>query len=423
MPRMAEKDSRSEAARVLRRWQAEGEFVEKLLLEVDLDPAFVAEIVYGVLRFQIQLDWMISRLCPRVPSNRLKPWLHVGLYQLFYMDRVPPYAAINETVNAARSDVAKSGVGFINGVLRSADRKRDELLELMAEQNDRIRFAHPNWFVRQWRGQFGPEVAATIMEWNNHRPDLQLRLRKGLAVSSFLESLGHPAHPHPRFPERMVILDEGMPVREIPGFPEGEFYVQDASTIVPADLLAPQPGEEVLDACAAPGGKTIQLAESMEGRGRLLAIEKFDRRLARLSENLERMDQSWVETLCGDFLNLPNSQLFPENHPGFDAILLDVPCSNSGVLRRRPESRWKNMEKEIPQLVPLQLRLLDRAAGALRPGGRIVYSTCSICEDENQSVVQQFLESQPSFTLSAEHLTIPGVQESDGGYAALLTSS
>lgn len=199
------------------------------------------------------------------------------------------------------------------------------------------------------------------------------------------------------------------PIQKLPGYAEGEFYVQDPSTRHAPALLAVQPGERVLDACAAPGGKAILLAEAMGGEGRLLAIDKHEDRLPRLRENLERLQQDWVEVACHDAsVSLGES---------FDAILLDVPCSNTGVLARRPEARWRFNPNRLRSLTALQRSLLDVAWSQLVPGGRLVYSTCSIEAEETSELIDRFLTETPGARETGRQLVLPGARDSDGAFA------
>jgi 16S rRNA (cytosine967-C5)-methyltransferase len=220
-----------------------------------------------------------------------------------------------------------------------------------------------------------------------------------------------------------VVLDSNPGIRELPGFAAGHFYIQDPSTFTAPDLLDARPGETILDACAAPGGKTIMLAEAMQGEGVLVASDVGGKRLKRLEQNLKRMQQDWVRTLEMDVTRPDDRAGKGLPGEGFDAILLDVPCSNTGVLRRRVEARWRFNEEELQSLIQVQARMLDSAVVLLKPGGRIVYGTCSIEPEENVRQVEAFLSRTPGFQLEEARGLVPGEQDTEGAYAARIRRS
>lgn len=425
------------------------ELLDKALHRVSLAPAdrrLATLLVYGVLRRRGTLDALLRPLIAR-PPHRVEPWLwdtlRLGAYQLALMAHVPPHAAIHETVELAGSYHRPKAKGFLNGVLRGLARLLTEervtvpatdALPLEEGQYRRLTqpvlpdpatgrveylaagFSLPPWQMARWVSRYPWEECLRMGFWFAGPAPLWLRcntLRTNR--DDFLTVLMHAgitAEPgrHPQ----AVRLAEPMPIRELPGYEEGWFAVQDESAMRAAAALAPRPESTVLDLCAAPGGKTTHLAELMANRGRILACDVDPRRLRTLAALCRRLGTAIVETL------LLHSKCNEEPPPGpFDAILVDVPCSNTGVLGRRPEVRWRLRPEDFRHLVPLQTKLLLWAAERVRPSGVIVYSTCSIEPEENGQVVRAVLGALPWLELEAEEEQVPG-RPADGGYWARL---
>ncbi len=426
-PPQAAPNSRAVAARVLARWMRTGAFPDRQVDAVERDRAFVMEMVYAAVRRRETLDWMIRQIAPRSPPVEVRALLHIGLVQLYFMDRVEAFAAVHETVDAAR----QTGVGWaarmVNAVLREAQRRRNDLLMWLRRTPPTVRLSHPLELLERWESEYGQTRAHRLCEWNNEPAAVCLRLRPGAPSADDyarrLSAIGVEAHPHPFAPSRFLRLGRGAHPPALPGFAEGWFYVQDPSTCIAPDMLAPAPGETVLDACAAPGGKTTILYESMEGRGALLACDHRADRLERLRENLARTGCHAIRVIEADADRLDAAGLAAMDPPApaaFDAVLLDVPCTNTGVLRRRPDARWAFGRERLAALVRAQASLLRRVADLVRPGGRLVYSTCSLEREENQEQTRAFLKDRPDFRLKAERLLFPPDSHTDGAYAALL---
>jgi 16S rRNA (cytosine967-C5)-methyltransferase len=340
------------------------------------DRALLTTIVYGVTRWRRPLDWLIDRCAQRVDPV-IRQHLRVALFQIRHLDRVPRHAAVHEAVELAKG-VSKRSAGFVNAVLRKA-------ADMPVPDNVGLRTSHPDWLVERWRARF-PNVVPILEAGNAILP-----------VTARVNRLKVKDGPD-------VVEIEGDPAAA-PGFAEGHFTVQDETSMKVAPLLAPRPGERVLDLAAAPGGKTTHLAELMGGRGLVVAVDLPERvRLVR--EAAKRLGLENIRCLGGDAANV--AFLAP-----FDAILLDAPCSNTGVLARRPDVRWRLRERDIAGAAEIQRRLLRNAARLLKPGGRLVYSTCSLEPEENKVEI-------PGLTLVKEELTLPTPRHS-GGYAAVLT--
>jgi 16S rRNA (cytosine967-C5)-methyltransferase len=352
--------------------------------------------------------------------------LRLGLYQIFWLDRVPHHAAVNETVELARRKGFGPQSGFINALLRNYVRDFEPTKHILRElktSSPAIGHSHPEWLVNRWTSRWGSATTATLLEWNNRPPPTYARVN-GLKTTA--EKL------LPRWREEGVEydfarrdwLDENLvfelrshpPLGQLESFLAGEFYIQDPSTLLPVVLLEPKPDEAVLDLCAAPGGKLGYIAQLMQDRGRIIAHDVSPERLQLVEQNCRRLGVSSVQLVAPDLL---------ERHRrlGFDRVLIDAPCSNTGVLRRRIELRWRLRPEQIERLRAVQLELLHRALTLLKPGGRIVYSTCSIEPEENRQLVQEFIQRNPQARLERDRELFPFTDSVDGGYAAVLTST
>lgn len=375
------------------------------------DRGLYSELVFGVLRRQGTLDHYLAQVVEQ-PLERLQQpvllLLRLGLYQLLYLDRVPAHAAVHESVELAKRFCPKAS-GLVNGVLRNLLRRRDQLSlpdrQLQPEARLAAEYALPDWLARQWLQQLGPDGAAGLGAALLETPPLVLRinsLRTGRAA--YLQRLaeaGIAAEPCRYSPEGVRLL-ERRAVPELPGFEDGLFVVQDEASQLVAHLLAPRPGERVLDACAAPGGKATHLAQLMQDRGTLLAADLNERRLRKVRETAQRLGLTCLQPLIGDLLSPAYLQ-----GQRFERILLDAPCSGLGVIRRNPEAKWRLTPAELERCATRQRLLLEQAAGLLQPGGILVYATCStaVCEDE--AVVDDFLSRAPEFVLEHGEALFP----------------
>lgn len=396
----------------LQRWGKGGIFAETLIARECADMpsqerALVQAIILGTLR---NLRWL-EHLCKALrPTGKLEEpvrWLVLlGLCQLFIL-RKAEHAAVSETVALAPPRVR----GLVNGMLRSAVRRKNEFTEELAALPPAVRYSVPDWLAERWMTDFGAEETLPMLEWNVQAPPVYARI--------------NPLNPPAVIPEDWTELAQAPGWYRLPsGLPHealrnGNIYVADPSTRYCVALLAPQPGEKVLDACAAPGGKSAAMIAATRGKIQLLATDAEEHRLPQLRENLSRAGGENVTVALHDW-----SAPCPEKWQGqFDAVLLDVPCSNSGVLQRRVDARWRISPEEISRLAELQSRILDCACVAVKPGGRLVYSTCSIDREEDQAVVAQFLKNHPEFELLEDYLALPHREQADGAYAALLRKS
>lgn len=410
--------TRNLCASILVDWYISGRFPDRLIPEQAQQRAFIQETVYGCIRWQRMLDWLIDQLSTRPPDPMTRAYLTIGLYQLFLMDHVPAHAAINETVQSAKCHLDPPRVRFINALLRSSQRQHSVLSKRIEQSSPGVRLSHPDLLIQRWARQYKPFGAEALCQWNNQRPSTVIRLFSD-ASASVVAALDRIVQPHPASPLLYRKVPPGTKVTELPGFDEGAFFVQDPAAGLSVNLLHADPGESILDACAAPGGKTMALADNVGIHGRILAIDKHADRLATLNSNLKRTRRNNVRTLQADASDVASMKSGLEGAP-FDRILLDVPCSNTGVLNRRPDARWRFSEKRLAKLVALQKSLLDAMLPLLAPQGALVYSTCSLEEEENKRLIASWLESHPDFICDQTVSSFPPDSGMDGAFAARL---
>lgn len=425
-------NARAVAARVLAEVLVSGRSLSETLLgrEQATDRALIQELCFGVLRWYGRLEAMAGELLHkplRSKDRDIHLLILIGLYQLDYT-RVAPHAALSETVAAARVLGKSWATGLINGILRQYQRRRSDL-QALAEGSDTARLAFPGWLLERLRGAW-PGSWRDIAEASNQRPPMSLRLNaRRIERDAYLACLGAadiPAHPLAAAPQG-VVLERAMSVDGLPGFAQGEISVQDAGAQLAAGLLAPQPGQQVLDACAAPGGKTCHILESAPTIAGLTAIDIDERRLARLQSNLDRLGLE-ARIRVGNAAAPDGDWAQPAYYA---RILLDVPCSATGVIRRHPDIKWLRRPEDIEALIPLQANMLDAIWPLLSAGGMLLYSTCSLIPDENEHQIQAFLGRTPDarerpvasdwgHARSVGRQTLPGEQEMDGFYYACL---
>lgn len=417
------KNSRSVAAEIITRWIESESFPDRQLAGVTDDRAFITELVYGIVRRKLALEYIEQKFIPRRPEDFILAALHVGVYQLCFMDNVEEFAAVHETVEAIKNRRHKDAVraaGMVNAVLRNVQEEKAAILKNLEKQSDEIRFSHPESLINRWVKQYGERDTRQLLDWDNQPAETILRVEPvRIAPAEFkkeLKAAGIDAVMHP-FPsaETFLILPRGVPVTKVPGYAEGWFTVQDPATSVSVELLDPRPGESVLDACAAPGGKTAMMAGMMEGKGELVAMDVHDDRLDTLQDTIKRTGWDFVQILKGDA-----AKGFPADGKQFDAILLDVPCLNTGVLRRRVDARWRFTRDRIEMIKKTQRQILNAMSKHVKPGGRMVYSTCSLEVEENEEMVTRWAREHTEFRLVKAKRLFPPKSGTDGAYAALL---
>ncbi len=370
------------------------------------DSAFILELVYGTLRNRSRLDWALNQLSLQ-PLHKTDPLtrniLRLGAYQLLFLDRVPSSAAVNTSTELAKNHGKKPG--YVNGLLRNLDRKRGAIVYPGPADPVRqlaVLYSHPEWLVKRWVQRYGAELATSLLRENNHPAPLVVRTnslrttRNGLKAA--FASQGVEAR-ETRYATTGVEILSSPGLRSVPAYDRGWFIVQDEAAQLISFLLSPLPGETVLDACAAPGGKTTHLAEFMQNKGTVVALESDSRRMTRISENSQRLGTTIIVPVQGDARNFREGK--------FDKILIDAPCSGLGVLRRHPDGRWSKNEQIIEERAVVQWQILENCAGLLKPGGALVYATCTTEPEENEEVVGNFLAKHPEFTLDDPRLYLP----------------
>ena len=367
------------------------------------DAALATRLTYGTVQNRLLIDFYLRRFSS-VRLKKIQPrvlaCLRMGMYQLLMLDKIPPHAAVGETGALVRSYCHANDrtVAFANAVMRhAAEAAESKTLPALdcpdKESYYALRYSHPEWMVRLFSAQYGQKEAERICLANNADTPVSVRVNRLKAAPgearAELERAGLTAEPHPAFPE--ILLVSGGDVAALPAFQRGGITVQDAASALAAQVVDPKPGETVLDCCAAPGGKSFAMAERMENTGRVLACDIYAHKLELIAQGAARLGLTNVQTCLHD-ATLPRA----EWERSADRVLCDVPCSGLGIIRKKPEIRFKD-EHEIENLPALQAKILETCARYVKPGGTLVYSTCTILRRENEDVVRAFLTENSDF--------------------------
>lgn len=387
------------------------------------DRAFFQALYLGVIERKITLDYLIARLST-VPVNKMEDkilvLLEMGLYQLLYMEKIPSRAVLFESGELAKK-YSRGAQGLVNGILRTADERRDalfELLNLPGKKGLSLRFSYPRWLVSLWQEAYGKEKCLAILEAQNQKPSLTIRVNETkISTESFLSLLEKekiPFHISP-LAEKAVVIEKGMHPSRLPGYEEGFFFVQDAAAQRAMEKLGAKPQEVILDLCAAPGGKSFTAAIQMENSGRILSFDLHEKRLSHIQGGAEKLGLSIIEAAQKDSA-IPDPALFGIA----DRVICDVPCSGYGVIAKKPDIRLKT--KESAALLPeIQKSILECAAQYVKKGGVILYSTCTLNPQENEEITDAFLASRPAFSRKEKSETVfPRGGENDGFFIDLL---
>jgi 16S rRNA (cytosine967-C5)-methyltransferase len=412
---MAGKNPRLCCLKALQRWETGREFADEVLHQAlqragltNVNRSFVTETFYGVIRNRSYLDFIIQRFRPTGLDMPTRQVLRLGVYQLYKM-RIPDHAAVYETVN-----IAGPARTLVNAVLRKTIAEKEHILQQLRDAPAHIRYSHPEFLWQKWESRHGGRLAEELCAWNNEPAKIyvranRLRVTPGELIESFPGARVVDVHPD-------CLEVDRLPLSWISS---GVAYVQDPSTLLACDLLDPKPGEVVLDACAAPGGKTGYMAQNMQNQGSLVACDYDKLRLARLEQNLTRLGVSNSTIVLLDWLQ-QTSAFKPET---FDAILVDAPCTNTGVIRRRTDVRWRLTPQDFPRMQHLQGRIVKATVQFLKSGGRLVYSTCSIEPEENESVVAYIDKEVPELSFVETKSSMPIHDHLDGAFAALFVKA
>ncbi len=389
--------------------------LERVLSKNDLSPQsrrLVTELVYGSVRQMRSLDTLIDQLASKKADKQpplLRAILHLGLYQLRYLNHIPPSAAVNTTVELAKKNGLSGLTGFVNGVLRQYLRINDtgiDPLKLPENPVERLGILHsyPNWIIEVWLEQFGFTATEQLCKWLNQPPKLDLRinpLRSSIEkVETALQSAGIEVNRVPFLPQALRITGSTGAIQNLPGFNDGWWTVQDSSAQLVSHLLAPQAGEFIIDACAAPGGKTTHIAELMGDTGTIWACDRTASRLRKLQQNTKRLQLKSIQIQVGDSRHWSYEDKC-------DRLLLDVPCSGLGTLNRHADARWRQTPESIQELSLLQSELISHASLFVKPGGVMVYATCTLHPQENESVIENFLEQNPNWLIEPPNPNSP----------------
>ncbi len=392
----------------------------------DLDRRFCTELVYGTIKAGASLDWKISKYVNRPLEKideKILAVLRVGMYQIFFLDRVPNSAAVNESVEIAKKFVNIGASKFVNGVLRSAVREpqksdfpTDDSVESLALQT-----FHPAWLVKLFVEEFGLETAKKICATNNIEPPLCLRVNflksNREEILNALKKFGATAEISKLVPEGIICKSHGA-LDSFKPLKVGMCQVQDESSMLAAHWLNPAENDFVIDCCAAPGGKATHIAELMKNHGRIIAADIYETKLELIKENAKRLGIKIIEPLLLDAREI-GDKFFNQA----DKVLIDAPCSGLGVIRRKADLRWKKTLAEIVELPKLQAEIISSAAKAVKKGGTLIYSTCTIIRRENEDIVENFLKLNKNFKIVEMKNFLPHVDGTDGFFIAKLVRS
>jgi 16S rRNA (cytosine967-C5)-methyltransferase len=408
------------------------------------DRGLFNQLIYGVLRWRLRLDAVIETFADRHLKKIDPPILNIlriGLFQILFLDRIPESAAVNTSVDLTRRQQSAKSAGFVNALLRNVLRHPERFVlpdaSALPVEHLTIAKSFPQWLISRWIERLGVPETTRLCDAMNTIPPITLRcntLRN--SRSQLADALANQAQCieiRKEIPDALDLVGPHGPLFEMPAFIDGKFAVQDGAAQLVSLLLSPRPGERVLDACAGLGGKTTHLAQLMNNRGTIVAMDHAPAKLARLEQETHRLGVSIVRTRRTDLNRPPAADTLPR----FDRILLDAPCSGLGVLRRNPDAKWTSHEKDIARCAARQVRFLDHLAPLLKTKGVLVFAVCSQEPEENEAVIAQFLKKHPNFAITGEQLigektglsltgadgflrTVPAVDRMDGFFAARL---
>ncbi|MFW6149634.1 MAG: 16S rRNA (cytosine(967)-C(5))-methyltransferase RsmB [Atribacterota bacterium] len=368
------------------------------------DKALVQEITYGVTRFRKKLDWIIDQFLDS-PSKKIPLVIHnilrMGVYQIVYLDKVPNYAIVNEAVDLAKKSKYPKYSKLVNAILRNIIRKLDDICWPDVKRNPikyiSVFYSFPEWLIKRWVRRFGQDLCVIICQSMNKKPNITLHLnslkidmpdlKKKLSESVILFKEGQ------YLPLESLILEEFVNIGNSAMFKNGLFSIQDESSSLASRLLDPLPGQIIIDMCSGPGGKTSHMAQLMKNQGEIIAFEKNQKRLEMVKSECRRLGINNVTDILSDVTNFDANYLEKA-----DKILVDAPCSGTGVIRKKPDLKWKNInDRQLKNITKLQEKILNIASSYLKPGGELLYSTCSIEAEENDWIIKKFLKNNKNF--------------------------
>ena len=422
--------ARSLAVHILNRIDQAGLFAEPLLDQAlsrggltDIhDRRLLTEIVYGTLRMRGRIDWVIAFFYKGDPASMdggVRNILRTALYQFFFTDRIPAFAIVDEAVKLVKA-THPTASGLVNAILRNVIRREKEIPWPQIEADPAVHISvvhsHPLWLVKRWIALFGLQETLSLCTANNEIPPLTVRVNRLKStrdeLMQHLRHSGFTVRETEFSPDGLVLTHPAIPLRDTFSYKEGRIQVQDEASQLAARLLDPRPGEKILDACAGAGVKTSYLAEIMQNQGEITAVDISRQKVKALRENAERLGIAIIAPLVRDLREDPGEAF----RGAFDGILLDVPCSGLGTLRRNPEIKWRITAQDLHRHADLQKRLIACVAGCLRQGGRLVYSTCSVMSEENEDVIADFLSRHRDFRCIHPPAVIPLPMLTDEGF-------
>lgn len=378
------------------------------------EKAFCTELVYGTMRHRLTIDYILGRLLSRpfVSLNRsVKNILRLAIYQLVHLPGIPPRAVIHSAVEQVKYSKFSKLAALTNGVLRNYLRQKDNIVFPAKERDPAfyysIMYSMPLWIVERWLAAFGPEITEDILQVSNERPPWTIRINRcwtddPCQARTLLAAEGIETEAGLFLSEAANLLEMPAVLEEMPSFSQGKFFIQDESSMLVPHLLAPIPGELIFDLCAAPGGKSTHLAELMNNRGRVLAVDDHPHKVELIAENARRMNLDCVQPILGDARHFQ-----PDLDREADGVLVDAPCSGTGVFRRRVDAKYRKRLQDIKELVNLQRDILNQAAKIVKPGGRLIYSTCTLEYEEDEGQIEWFLAQHPQFEVEDYQCFLP----------------
>jgi len=418
------------AVKILNRIDRTDAYLDKLLdTEIKqsgfsgVDKALLFELVHGVMRMLNRIDWVLNgfykgQFSKAIPN--IKNALRVALYQIMFLEKIPDYAAVNEAVEFIKKAQGQKAADLTNAILRNIIRSKDAIRypdpneDLLGYLS--VYYSHPGWLVKRWLARYGREFTEQLLISNNNKPTLNLRVNTLVTNKNELKALLDNVEL--KYTDGLYLGDflrmaNLSNISDWEYFAKGYFSIQDESTGIPIILLDPKPNERVLDLCAAPGGKTAYIAAKMENKGEIVALDKYESRIKVLQKNLARLKVSNVNFIETDALEFESEELF-------DKVLLDAPCSGLGTLTKKPDLKWKRELMDIKKLSELQYKLLTKGASLLKPGGYLVYSTCTIEPEENNDIVNKFLSENNGFVLEKANNLVDNKLVTEEGFVQAL---
>lgn len=395
--------------------------LDKFFADYDLDnkdKSLATALVYGVLDRKITLDYIISKFS-KIPLKKISPMtieaIRIGVYQIYFLERIPESAAVNESVNIIKRSKEGRNSGFVNAVLRNAIRNPLSLPDGTSNKELSVKYSCPEWIIESFKTDYGTENTVKLLEESLLSPPVIIRVNTSKITTDELMVLLENSGVKSQKTDISAALkiEGGIDIKNNEYYKKGFFYVQDLASQTAVSKLEVKPFEKVLDICAAPGGKSFLMALLMENKGEVVSSDLYEHRVDLIKRSSKRLGLDIIKPVVSDATK-NNAEL-----KDFDAVLCDVPCSGLGVLRRKPEIKYKETE-DFVEIEQIQRQILNNSSIYLKSGGRILYSTCTLRKAENEDMIKEFLNKNPDFTLVYEHTFMPHIDNTDGFYCALI---